>query len=173
MHRRLSGLAPAGVVFGNHASYHFRAAAGRRLTKSNDGRPPITMARGGRSRPRVAPRIPARAPRATRSDTLRAFPPKTSGPATRPRRGLAPLRPGGRDRLFLWSVAGLPHPTGPARSQDPRAFKHISGAFGSCAVRERQVPGGPSRFEAQGCAPHRTADSPEMWRAATSATMWE
>ena len=106
------------------------------------------MARGGCSRPRVAPRIPARAPRATRSGTLRAFPPKTSGPATRPRRGLAPRRPGGRDRLFLWIVTGLPHPTGPARSQDPRAFKNISGALGSCAVRERQVARPVSRRRA-------------------------
>jgi hypothetical protein len=38
----------------------------------------------GGSRPRVAPRIPPRASRATKADTWRAFPPKTSGPAARP-----------------------------------------------------------------------------------------
>ena len=84
--RRSSGLAPAGVAFGNSASYHFRAAAGRRPSESTDGRPPISMARGEGSRPRVAPRIPARAPRTTSADTWFAFkfPPKTSCPATRP-----------------------------------------------------------------------------------------
>jgi hypothetical protein len=45
------------------------------------------------------------------------------------------------------------------------------GALASCAVRERQVA--PSRCEAQGCAADKTADGPELWRAATSATMWE
>ena len=40
-------------------------------------------------------------------------------------------------------------------------------------LRGSRTAGGPSRFEAQGCAPHGTADSPEMWRAATSPTMWE
>ncbi len=53
------------------------------------------MVRGGGSWPGAAPRTPARAPQTTRAYTRRAFPPETSGPATRPRRGLAPRRPGG------------------------------------------------------------------------------
>ena len=136
---RLSGLAPAGVVFRNSVSYHFPAAAGRRPSESRDGRPPISMARGGGSRPRVAPRIPARAPRATKADTWRAFPPKTSGPTTRPRRGLPRAAQAAGTGYFFASVTGSPHATGPARSHDPCAFKNISGAFESCAVRERQV----------------------------------
>jgi hypothetical protein len=59
--------------------------------------PLISMAQGGGPRPSGAPRIPARAPRATRAHIWRAFPPETSGLATRPRRGLAPRRPGDWD----------------------------------------------------------------------------
>ena len=146
--RRPSGLAPAGIVFRNNTSYHFPAAAGRRPSESTDGRPPISMARGEGSRPRVAPRIPARAPRATSADTWRAFPPKTSGPITRPRRGLPRAAQAAGTGYFFASVSGLPHPTGPARSHDPRAFKTISGAFESCAVRERQVARPVSRRRA-------------------------
>ena len=36
-------------------------------------------------------------------------------------------------------VTRSPHPTGPAGVYDPSSFKNISGAFVSCAVRERQV----------------------------------
>jgi hypothetical protein len=49
---------------------------------------------------------------------------------------------------FFASVTGSPHPTGPARSHDPCAFKHISGAFESCAARERQVARPVSRRRA-------------------------
>ena len=173
MRRRSSGLAPAGVAFGNSASYHFRAAAGRRPSESTDGRPPISMARGGGSRPRAAPRIPPRAPPATSPDTWRAFPPKKSGPTTRPRRGLPRAAQAAGTGYFFASVSGLPHPTGPARSHDPCAFKNISGAFESRAVRERQVARPRRRFEAQGCAANGTADSPIVWRAAASTIMYE
>jgi hypothetical protein len=68
---------PRGGFVGNSTSYHFPAAAGRRRpSESRDGRslsvtrPRLkSMARPGGegSRPRVAPRIPPRAPRATRA----------------------------------------------------------------------------------------------------------
>jgi hypothetical protein len=169
VHRRPSGLAPAGVVFRNNTSYHFPAAAGRRPSESRDGRPPISMARGGGSRPRVAPRIPPRAPRTTRADTWRAFPPKTSGPAARPGRGLAPRRPGGRDRLFLCERPRFAPSNQPGLLTRPmRVQTHLDRA---CIVRCSRTAGGPSRFETQGCAADGTADSPELWRAATSTIM--
>jgi hypothetical protein len=82
------------------------------------------------------------------ADTWRAFPPQKSGPATRPRRGLPRAAQAAGIGYFFASVTGSPHPTGPARSQDPRAFKNISGAFESCAVRERQVARPVSRHRA-------------------------
>ena len=100
----------------------------------------IPMVKGGGSRPSVAPRTPARAPRATRAYIWRAFPPETSGPATRPRRGLAPraaqVTVTGRGYFFA-SVTRSPHPTAPACSYDPCASKAISARL-PCAVRERQ-----------------------------------
>ena len=98
------------------------------------------MAMGGGPRPSVAPRTPAHAPRTTRAYTRRAFPPETSGPATRPRRGLAPraaqVTVTGRGYFFA-SVTRSPHPTAPACSYDPCASKAISARL-PCAVRERQ-----------------------------------
>ena len=41
------------------------------------------------------------APRTTRACPWRAFPPKASGPATRPRRGLAARRPAAKEKLFI------------------------------------------------------------------------
>jgi len=66
-------------------------------------------------------------------------------------------------------VTRSPHPTGSACSHDPCASKSCSGALASCAVRERQ--GAPSRCEAQGCTADGTADVPQLWRAAASASM--
>jgi hypothetical protein len=65
----------------------------------------IPMVRGGGSRPRVAPRTPARAPRATRAYTRRAFPPETSEPGTGPARVYA------RAELHPW----IHHPPGEGR----------------------------------------------------------
>jgi hypothetical protein len=72
--RRSSGLAPAGVAFGNHASYHFPAAAGRRPTKSTmddprlrwrgEGAPGQVWRPGSRpallGRPEQIPGVPSR-----------------------------------------------------------------------------------------------------------------
>ena len=135
----------------------------------NSGR--IPMVQGGGCRPSAAPRTPARAPRATRAYIWRAFPPETSGPATRPRRGLAPRRPGGWERLFLCERQRFAPSNRPSLLTQPMRVGLYLGALASCAVRERQV--GPSRCEAQGCAADGTADGPELWRAATSASMWE
>jgi hypothetical protein len=41
----------------------------------------------------------------------------------------------------------------------------------ACILRGSRTAGGPSRFETQGR--DGTADSPELWRAVTSASMWE
>ncbi len=68
-------------------------------------------------------------------------------------------------------VTRSPHPTGPACSHDPFASKSCSGALAPCAVRERQVA--PSGCEAQGCAADMIADSPELWRAVTSTSLYE
>ncbi len=124
--RRPSGLAPAGVVFRNNTSYHFPAAAGRRPSESRDGRPPISMARGGGSRPRVAPRIQPRAPRATRADTWRAIPPKTSGPATRPYVGCPapPRRPGQAISLRASQVRPI-QPARPAHKTHARSKRYL------------------------------------------------
>ena len=65
-----------------------------------------------------------------------------------------------------------------APSNRPRLFARpmrvqiVLGALPSCVVRERSA-GGPSRFEPQGCAGDGTADSPELWRSVTSASMFE
>ena len=37
----------------------------------------------------------------------------------------------------------------------------------ACILRGSRTAAGPSRFETQGCAADGTADSPELWRAAT------
>jgi hypothetical protein len=129
----------------------------------------ISMARGGGARPSGAPRIPARAPRATRAHIWRAFPPETSGPATRPRRGLAPRRPGGRDFINSLHVTRSPHPANPAALYDPCACSKLSRRV--CILRGSRTAGGSSRFETQGCTADGTAYSPELWRAATSASI--
>ena len=127
--------------------------------------------RGEGARPSGAPRIPARAPRATRAHIWRAFPPETSGPATRPRRGLAPRRPGGRDLINSSHVTRSPHPANPAALYDPFARSKLSRRV--CILRGSRTAGGPSRFETQGCAADGTADSPHLWRAATYNIMCE
>ena len=71
---------------------------------------------------------------------------------------------------FFASVRGSPHPTGPACSHDPCASKTISARLHH--ARFANGRGGPSRGEAQGCAADKTADGPELWRAATSSIMW-
>ena len=43
----------------------------------------------------------------------------------------------------------------------------------ACILRGSRTAGGPSRFETQGCAADGTADGPELWRAVTSASMYE
>ena len=43
----------------------------------------------------------------------------------------------------------------------------------ACILRGSRTAGGPSRFETQGRVADGTADSPELWRAVTSAIMWE
>jgi hypothetical protein len=129
------------------------------------------MVKGGGSRPSVAPRTPARAPRATRAYIWRAFPPETSGPATRPRRGLAPRRPGGWERLFLCERQWFAPSNRPSLLVRPMRLKISLGRV--CILRGSRTAGGPSRFETQGCAADGTADSPELWRAVTSAIMWE
>ncbi len=168
--RRSSGLAPAGVVFRNNTSYHFPAAAGRRPSESRDGRPPISMARGGGSRPRAAPRIPSRAPRATKADTWRAFPPKTSGPTTRPRRGLPRAAQAAGTGYFF--VTSQVRPIQPAR---PAHKTHARSKPSRPRLNPARFANGrwPSRYEAQGCAADGTTDSPELWRAAASAIMCE
>ena len=138
----------------------------------NSGR--IPNVQGGGCRPSVAPRTPARAPRATRAYIWRAFPPETSGPATRPRRGLAPRRPGGWELYQLIARHTFAPSSLPSLLARPMRVRLYLGALASCAVRERQ--GGPSRStrgETQGCAADKTADGPELWRAATSASMYE
>ena len=102
----------------------------------NSGR--IPMVKGGGCRPSVAPRTPARAPRATRAYIWRAFPPETSGPATRPRRGLAPRRPGGWERLFLCERQRFAPSNRPGLLARPMRVQNYLGALASCAVRERQ-----------------------------------
>jgi hypothetical protein len=128
------------------------------------------MVKGGGCQPSVSPRTPARAPQATRAYNMACLPARNMDPAQplaldvgSPRAAQA-----AGTGYFFASVRGSPHPTGPACSYDPCASKSCSGALASCAVRERQVA--PSRCEAQGCAADGTADSPEMWRAATSAS---
>ena len=97
------------------------------------------MVKGGGCRPSVAPRTPARAPRATRAYIWRAFPPETSGPATRPRRGLAPRRPGGWERLFLCERQRFAPSNRPGLLARPMRVQNYLGALAPCAVRERQV----------------------------------
>ena len=60
-------------------------------------------------------------------------------------------------------------PAQPARTTHARP----SISFGACILRGSRTAGGPSRFETQGCAADGTADSPELWRAVTSAIMCE
>ncbi len=132
---------------------------------------PISMVRVGGSRPRVAPRTPARAPRTTRAYIWRAFPPEASGPATRPRRGLAPRRPGGWERLFLCERHRFAPSNRPRLLTRPMRVQIVLGR--ACILRGSRTAGAPSRCETQGCAADGTADSPELWRAVTSASMWE
>ena len=110
--------------------------------------PSISMALGGGPRPSGAPRIPARAPRATRAYIWRAFPPETSGPATRPRRGLAPRRPGGWERLFLCERQRFAPSNRPGLLARPMRVQNYLGALAPCAVRERQVAWPVSRRRA-------------------------
>ena len=112
----------------------------------NSGR--IPMVQGGGSRARVAPRTPARAPRATRAYTRRAFPPETSGPATRPRRGLAPRRPGGWELYQLIARHTFAPSSWPSLLARPMRVQNYLGALASCAVRERQVARPVSRRRA-------------------------
>ena len=102
----------------------------------NSGR--IPMVKGGGCRPSVAPRTPARAPRAIRAYIWRASPPETSGPATRPRRGLAPRRPGDWERLFLCERQRFAPSNRPGLLARPMRVQNYLGALAPCAVRERQ-----------------------------------
>jgi hypothetical protein len=71
------------------------------------------------------------------------------------------------DRLSPSSVfTSSPHPVLPVHTQVPRASKLCSARVG--ILRGSRTAGGPSRFETQGCAADGTADSPALWRAATS-----
>ncbi len=122
------------------------------------------MVKGGGCQPSVAPRTPARAPRATMA-YIYGVPSRPKHPA-QPRAldvGSPRAAQAAGKGDFFASVRGSPHPTGPARSQDPCASKLE-------AAREQQ--GGPSRGETQACAADKTANGPELWRAATSAIMW-
>ena len=112
----------------------------------NSGR--IPMVQGGGSRPSAAPRTPARAPRATRAYIWRAFPPETSGPATRPRRGLAPRRPGGWELYQLIARHTFAPSNRPGLLSRPVRVQNYLGALASCAVRERQVARPVSRRRA-------------------------
>ena len=121
------------------------------LCQQNDHFPnlPSDFDGAGRGpRPSGAPRIPARAPRATRAHTWRAFPPETSGLATRPRRGLAPRRPGDWERLFLCESQRFAPSNRFGLLAQPMRVKKYLGAFASCAVRERQVARPVSRRRA-------------------------
>jgi hypothetical protein len=97
------------------------------------------MVQGGGCRPSAAPWTPARAPRATRAYTRRAFPPETSGPATRPRRGLAPRRPGGWELYQLIARHTLAPSNRPSLLARSMRVQNYLGALAPCAVRERQV----------------------------------
>ncbi len=86
------------------------------------------------------------------------------------RRGLAPRRPGGRERPFLCERQRLAPSNRPSLLTQPmRVRPWISRR--ACILRGSRTAGGPSRFETQGCAADGTADSPELWRAVTSAFM--
>ena len=112
----------------------------------NSGR--IPMVQGGGCQPSAAPRTPARAPRATRAYIWRAFPPETSGPATRPRRGLAPRRPGDWELYQLIARHTLAPSNRPSLLARPMRVQNYLGALASCAVRERQVARPVSRRRA-------------------------
>ncbi len=116
----------------------------------NSGRTP--MVKGGGCQPSAAPRTPTRAPRAvhraTRAYTRRAFPPETSGPAARPRRGLAPRRPGGWDLYQLIARHTVAPSNRPGLLARPMHVQNYLGALASCAVRERQVARPVSRRRA-------------------------
>ncbi len=99
-------------------------------------------------RPSGAPRIPARAPRATMAHMWRAFPPETSSPATRPRRGLAPRRKGDWDLCSLIARHTVAPSNRPGLLAWPMRIKKYLGAFASSAVRERQVARRVSRRRA-------------------------
>jgi hypothetical protein len=156
------------AVFGNlnNTSYHFPAAAGRRPSESRDGRPPISMARGGGRRLQAKGGAPDPARRSSGDQSRSGVP---SRPNVRPSHSsstwVAPRRQGGRDRLFLCERHRL------APSNRPGSLTLKTHAR---SMRGSRAAGGPSRFEAQGCAAEGTADSsPELWRAVTSASMWE
>jgi hypothetical protein len=99
------------------------------------------MVKGGACQPSAAPRTPARAPRATRAYIWRAFPPETSGPATRPRPGLAPRRPGGWERLFLCERQRFAPSNRPGLLARPTRVQNYLGAL--APLRGSRTAGGP------------------------------
>ena len=76
------------------------------------------------------------------------------------------------DRLQLIARHTFAPSSWPSLLARPMRVQNYLGALASCAVRERQVAR-PVSLETQGCAADRTADSPKLWRAVTSASMWE
>ena len=66
-------------------------------------------------------------------------------------------------------VTRSPHPANPAGLYGPCACSKLSRRV--CILRGSRTAGGSSRFETQGCTADGTAYSPELWRAATSASI--
>ena len=122
----------------------------------NSGR--IPMVQGGGCQPSFAPRTPARAPRATRAYTRRAFPPETSGPATRPRRGLAPRRPGGWERLFLCERQRFAPSNRPGLLARPMRVQIVLGR--ACILRGSRTAGGPVPLRGAGLRGRRDRRCP-------------
>ena len=109
-------------------------------------------------RPGAARRIPVRAPRATRAHIWRAFPPETSGLATRPRRGLAQRRPGDWDRLFLCERHMFAPSNRPSLLVRPMRVQIVLGR--ACILRGSRTAGGPVPLRGAGLRGRRDRRCP-------------
>jgi hypothetical protein len=137
----------------------------------NSGR--IPMVQGGGSRPSLAPGAPDPGPRPSGDQGIY--------PACLPARNIRPshspstwARPAPPRWLGLVSTHRTSH-VRPIQPAQPARTIHARPKLSrrACPLRGSRTAGGPSRGETQGCAADGTADGPELWRAVTSAFMWE
>ena len=130
----------------------------------------ISMARGGRQAKWGAP-DPGPRSSGDQGTYLACLPARNIRPSHSPSTWARPAPPWWLGKAISLRASEV-RPIQPAR---PARTTHARPKLSrrACPLRGSRTAGGPSRCETQGCAADGTADGPELWRAVTSASMYE